>query len=169
MEIEYKFDINDWMEFQKNYMKNSKQFKRSKLFITLSVPFTFGILTLLDLLKGKFNLVLFVLLALISFFWILLYPKRVDKNTFNKAKKVIEDGDNSGIIGQHKLIINDEGILQIKPDSEQKIKWRGIKKVEDLENYYFLYTSSISAIIIPKNKISNSIEELDKLIKKNII
>jgi len=32
MKIEFDFELSDWMEFQKHFLKNSKQFKKSKLY-----------------------------------------------------------------------------------------------------------------------------------------
>ncbi|WP_422362445.1 YcxB family protein [Reichenbachiella sp.] len=43
-----------------------------------------------------------------------------------------------------------------------------MKKIEETIDYYFLYNTAVSAIIIPKKKIENDLEELDKILKTNI-
>ena len=100
--------------------------------------------------------------------WIVFYPKRMDKTALAKTKKIIEEGDNTGILGMHKITLNDEEIIHVEPESERKIKWKGIKKLEENDTHYFLYNTAISAIIIPKQKVLNDIEKLDKKLKSNI-
>lgn len=168
MEIEYDFEMNDWVEFQKNHLQNSKQFKRTKLIVSLMLPLIFSILIIFDLIKGEFNPVGWIIYSMMSLLWVLYYPKRMMNRTLDKARKMMEEGDNSGIVGHHKLILDDDGIMDIGPDCESKIKWNGIKKIVETEGYYFLYNTALSAIIIPKTKIEKGTEQLDKLLKAKV-
>lgn len=168
MEIEFDFEMSDWMEFQKNFLQNSKQFQRTKLIVTLMLPMIFGMLILFDLIRERFNPVGLVVYGVISILWVVFYPKRLINRTVNKARRMMEEGDNSGIIGRHTLVLHDDGIMDIGPDCESKIKWTGIKKIVETERYYFLYNTALSAIIIPKAKIENDIEQLDKLLKTKV-
>ena len=52
------------------------------------------------------------------------------------------------------------------PESERKVTWNRIKKMEEKYTYYFLYDTVLSAIIIHKNKISNELKEVDQMLKK---
>jgi hypothetical protein len=168
MEIEFEFEMEDWMKFQKNYLQKSKQFRRTKIIVAAMLPFIVCLGTALDLLKGEFNSVKLIMFGGLSILWIIFSPKWLFKRTLNKTKKMMEDGDNSGILGLHKIILNDEGIIHTEPESEQKIKWSGIKKIEESDSHYFLYNTAVSAIIIPKEKILNNVDQLDKLLKNNI-
>jgi hypothetical protein len=168
MEIEFEFEMEDWMNFQKNYLQKSKQFKRSKITVAAIFPLVVVLFTVLDLLKEEFSSVKFIFFGGLSILWIIYYPKYLLKKTLDKTKKMMEDGDSSGILGRHKIILNNEGFIHIAPESEQTIKWSGIKKIEESNSYYFLYNTAVSAIIIPKDKILNNIEQLDKLLKNNI-
>ena len=44
MEIEFEFEMNDLMKFQKNYMKNSKQFRRIKIIALAMMPLIFSVI-----------------------------------------------------------------------------------------------------------------------------
>lgn len=121
MEIEFEFEINDWMEFQKNYLQNSKQFRRTKIIVMAMLPVIFSVIILLESLKGNFSLFGLIVYGIASVLWIIFYPKRMYKQALSKTRKMIDEGDNTGILGLHKLIFNDEGIIHIEPESEQKI------------------------------------------------
>lgn len=168
MEIEFEFEMNDWMEFQKNYLKNSKQFRQTTIIVAAMVPVIFSLIIIIELLKGTFNPFGVIIFGVVSILWVAFYPKRLKKRTLAKTKKMIEEGDNTGILGMHKLTLNDEEIIHIEPESEQKIKWKGIKKLEESDTHYFLYNTAISAIIIPKQKVRDDIEKLDKILKSNV-
>ncbi len=168
MKIEFNFEMNDWMEFQKHYFRNSKQFRRTKIIVATSLPLIFCAIIIFELLKGEFRPVSIIVFGLVSLLWIIFYPKRMFNRTLDKTRKMIEEGDNTGILGRHELTLNDDGIIHVEPESEQKIKWSGIKKLEESDSYYFLYNTAVSAIVIPKQKVLNNIEQLDKILKSNI-
>ena len=168
MELEFDFEMNDWMEFNKDYLSNSKQYKSVKLIAQLILPVIFSAIIFLKDLSNVVGPTKLALLSLILLAWILYIPRFLDKRVLYRTKKALEDGDNSGILGRHKLIISDEGILNIQPGSEHNIKWNGFKKIVETDEYYFLYDTAVSALIIPKKKV-HELEKLSGLMKKNLI
>jgi hypothetical protein len=168
MEIEFEFEMNDWMEFNKDYLSNSKQYKSVKLIAQLILPVIFSAIIFLKDLSSVVGPTKLALLSLILLAWILYIPRFLDKRVLYRTKKMLEDGDNSGILGRHQLIISDEGILHIEPESEHNIKWNGFKKIVETDEYYFLYNTAVSALIIPKKKV-HELEKLSGLMKKNFI
>ncbi|MFK8045471.1 MAG: YcxB family protein [Crocinitomicaceae bacterium] len=164
MEIEFDFTVNDWMEFQKNYLKNSKQFNRTKIIVTVMFPLTFFFLLVIDYAQGKFNVAGLIVLVVASVLWVLFYPKRMYKRTLGRIRKMLEDGDNTGILGLHKLQLTKKGIVHTEPNSEQKITWTGIKKMEENDTHIFLYNTAVSAIIIPKLKIQDDLKEVKEIL-----
>ena len=70
MEIQYNFEINDWMAFQAHYIKNSKQFKRTKILVAAMVPAALFTMLVLDYLKGEFNLLVFAFFTVVSVLWV---------------------------------------------------------------------------------------------------
>ena len=56
MEIKFDFELDDWIGFQKNYLKNSKNFKKTKIISILLVPIIFIIMMLMDYLKDDFKI-----------------------------------------------------------------------------------------------------------------
>ncbi len=168
MEIEYKFDLVDYIEFQKNFIFNSKNFKRTKTITQLIGPVVFIFLILFEIHKNNFQLINMIILAVITVLWIYLSSKLLTKNTLKGAKKMMSRVDHSTIVGMHKLILNDDEITLIKPDSKQKVNWKEILKFEETDLHYFLYNTKNSAIVIPKYKVKDQLIELDKEIKLRI-
>ena len=168
MKIEFDFDIDDWMAFQKYYILNSKQVKRSKIFTTLLLPVIFSIFSLIDIINGNFSPARLVFYGIIFLLWIFINPKWMNRKMLKQVKKMINEGDNSGIFGKHEIDFEEDRIIWKNPESEEKVKWSGVKKLGETDNYYFLYVTAVSAIIIPKQKLNIDKEELDKLLKENI-
>ena len=168
MELEFEFEIADWMELQKNYLKNSKHFKRTKNIVLFMLPVVFSFLIFSDVLRNKFSFISIVIYGFASLLWILFYSKYLEKRALAKTRKMIEEGDNTGIIGKHKIILQEDGITHIEPESEKRIKWSGIKRLEENNDYYFLYNTTVSAIIIPKRKVAVDLDKLNRILIKNI-
>lgn len=168
MKIEFELDMNDWMELQRAHYSNSKQFKRTKLIVTLIMPFVCSVMLTIDAVNGKVGLVNVIVFSILSLLWVLFYPKRFVNRTIANTKKALEEGDNSGLLGNHTIVLNEEGIINTQPSTENKIQWVGIKKMLETNDYFFLYLTSVSAIIIPKRKIEKDLAELTSLLKTNI-
>jgi high-affinity Fe2+/Pb2+ permease len=169
MKIEFDFDIDDWMEFQKHHVLNSKQVKRSKIFVTLILPVMSSVFIYIDIIKDRLSPARLVFYVVITLIWILINPKWMNRSILKKAKKMLNEGDNSGVLGKNEVYFEESGIIHKMSGSEHKINWSGIKKLEETDTYYFLYDSALSAIIIPKQKLNVDKEALDKLLKDNIV
>ncbi|MBK6953360.1 MAG: YcxB family protein [Crocinitomicaceae bacterium] len=89
-----------------------------------------------------------------------------------RAKKLLAEGDNSGYLGKHEIEFTNDEIKSTVPQSTSTINWKGITRFIETDQYYFLYNSAASALIIPKFKLQISDAEkaeLDKLIKSKVI
>lgn len=165
---QFEFEIEDWLAFQKHFLLNSTKFKRTKMIMTFYLPVLLAVIMLVEyrvLSKNPF----FIIIAIIaSALWIIFYPKRLERRTLNNAEKMINSGDNSGVLGENTVALSDEFVLYITPESECKYKWSGVKKIEETDEYYFLFLSALTAIIIPKKKVESEIQEFDKYLKHRI-
>ncbi|WP_422358806.1 hypothetical protein [Reichenbachiella sp.] len=129
MEIKFDFDMDDWMEFQKLYIQNSHQHKRARLISTLIVPGFFIVFLTSYYTNGGSGILLPINFGLISIAWILFYPKHMLNRTMDNARKILENGDNSGTLGIHNLVFSDEGILnQNRNKNLSGLELRKLKK-----------------------------------------
>ncbi len=166
MKINFNFELNDWMAFQEFHLSESKQFKKTKLISTLTVPIVYGLFILNDAIKGELDIIPTSIFTVISILWMIYYPKRLTIRTLKKVKKILEDPVNSKIIGEHTIELSGQGLKITKPESENFINWNGLIRIAETKNYYFIYNTSISAIVIPKLKIESDLIEFDSFLKK---
>ena len=166
MKINYNFEINDWMAFQEFHLSESKQFKKTKLITTLTVPIVYGLFILNDAMKGELDIIPTSIFTVISILWMIYYPKRLTIRTLKKVKKILEDPANSKIFGIHTIELSEQGLKITKPESENFINWSGLIRIAETKNYYFIYNTTISAIVIPKVKIEENLSEFDSYLKK---
>lgn len=87
-------------------------------------------------------------LVLILFFWVIIlffsFKRAYRKSAFSKGKLYYG--------------FSDEEIEFEVPDSSGSLKWMAFKKVKDSKAFYFMYTSSVTALIIPKRAFESSTE-----------
>ncbi|MCK5741620.1 MAG: YcxB family protein [Chlorobi bacterium] len=159
IDFEFDFEIEDWMAFQKSYMENSKQFKRTRAFAAYTIPAMLSVSFIIDLLRTSITLEDHIIHLLFIIIWIPFARWLINSSTLRKFRKMLGEGDNSSILGLHRLILNEDGLQYFKPDSEGKMKWSAFKKLVQTEDYYFLYNSAISAMIIPKKKVDVDLGE----------
>lgn len=165
LNISYELTIDDWMAFQQHYLSTSKQFNQTKQFVAWIIPAIFLISSLYEIFLGNSNYYSIAVFMGISIVWLLLYPKIFEKRVLTTIKKILEEGDNSSILGVHNLVFNEDSLIVNEPNSEQIIKWSAIKRVEETEDYIFVYLNSISACIIPKFKIEDNKNQVKNLLK----
>ncbi|MEO6489413.1 MAG: YcxB family protein [Ferruginibacter sp.] len=92
----------------------------------------------------------------------------VRSNTIKQAKKITDDPGNSSIFLERSLFISESGIIAKDALIEIKYQWEAFIKKQESREYYFLFTSSIHAIIIPKRIFHNDVErkQLEKLLSQ---
>jgi hypothetical protein len=80
-----------------------------------------------------------------------VYPMFVRKNLRRRIVKMYGDGQNRGIIGEHELQIDADGLVEKTPLGEVRQGWDSIKKVVSHNNRTYIFISDTNAYILPKN------------------
>ena len=142
----------DFLNFNKHFLRK-KRLKKQFL-----IPSAFIIICILILNIGKpFNLpvILVELLFLITIWTLISF---VSYKIGLLALKKMPDTDGS-ILGPKTYVLEENGFKEISENSETLIKWSGIKNIEEVKDYYFIYVDNISAYIIPKRDFLNKNKE----------
>jgi hypothetical protein len=166
-ELAYEFEMSDWMALHSHHISHSKQYKQYFLFMKLMLPLTFVVLILKDLYLKQMSVAVITVAVILSILWLIFIPKRLKKNAEKRFLKVLNSGDNSSILGTHKIKIEDDGIHVEKPNSSGFMKWNAFNKIEQTVDHYFLYNSAISALIIPKMKLGTMGQYVHDELKKH--
>ena len=77
MTLQFEFDIEDWMEFQKHFISHSKRIKRTKWIITLLPPGIMAIVYLSDLSTRDSSGIGLIVLVLMMGLLDLVLPQEV--------------------------------------------------------------------------------------------
>ena len=156
MQVEYELSREDLFAFQWRAVQKSPQVKRAKR--TYSVWFVILLLFTLFLFNSSTPFhVINVAIPIISFaiagclVW--LFEKRRIIRSINEL--VSEEKLDSGLLGKHKIILNDNDVVEMTEVGESKTSWRGVHRLEQSDEYIFVYTTAIGAHVIPKRAFAN--------------
>lgn len=94
----------------------------------------------------------------------------VNINMRNQLYAFLENPLNFNVLTQTQLVISEVGISSKDSVCESNYKWDAIIKKVENRAYYFLYTSSIQALIIPKRILASEAEKekLSKLLAQHV-
>lgn len=73
--------------------------------------------------------------------------------TARSIRKLMEEANNRGALGERELQIDAEGISVRSPVSNSRILWSGIERFIEERAFAFIYISSIQAVTIPKQEV----------------
>ncbi|CAM3114981.1 YcxB family protein [Filibacter tadaridae] len=156
MEVYYNLTEEDYINFNLYHVKNSKTGNRAlKLQRFLSPLFFIVIAYIYSIMSGIPFLPLFITFLVMSILWILFYPKYFYSLIARNTKKMIKEGKNDGLLGNHHLKITEEGLVDTSSHKETKVSWSGITRFKEDDSYFYLYNSSVSAYILPKREIDH--------------
>lgn len=169
MEIRYGLTEEDYLNFNMFHIKNSKTAKRALNMQRFLTPLIFIVLSYVLSKVGNLSFFeLFITFLIVSILWIIFYPRYFYSYVIRNTKKMIKEGKNDGLLGEHHMILTEEGIIDSTSTGETKVTWPGIKTLcEDKSNIY-LYNSSVSAYILPKRELDD-VEEIITYLKSKLL
>lgn len=159
MEIKYTLTEEDYLAFNMFHVKNSTTATKSLKWQRFLMPVLFIFFAYIFSMIVDISLVV----SLITFFivgllWIVFYPKYFYSVVKRQTKKMIQEGENESLLGQHHLVMTEEGLIETTSSGETSISWKGIKKFTEDDDHFYLYNSGLSAIILPKRAVNNEEE-----------
>ena len=169
MEIHYELTEQDVVAFNLYHVKNSKVGKNSLQWQRYISPlifllFAYFLSIFTDMAKGP----LFATFGLTAILWVIFYPKYFYFHITRQVSKMLRGGKNEGLVGEHSMKMNKTGIAGQTAVGETKVQWAGVKQLIEDADYFYIYTSTVSAYIIPKRDVY-SVEGLKSYIQQRII
>jgi YcxB-like protein len=88
----------------------------------------------------------------------------------NKAKKILAKEENSHFFDETELDIYEENIISTDKLTNTQYSWKSIVRYAVTLEYFYLYTSTVQALIIPKRLFANEKEReaFDKFLTEKI-
>lgn len=167
MEIQYHLSEEDVVKFNLYHVKNSRIGKNSLRWQRIFSPVIFLLfayfLTIFTELEAGPLYATFVVTAIL---WVIFYPKYFYFHITRQVRKMLREGKNEGLVGDHEMRLTKAGITDSSSTGETKLTWQGISEIHEDADYFFLYNSSVSAYILPKRYIDEPEQFREYLYKR---
>ena len=167
MKLNYEINLDDYIEFNLHHLKHSKTVQKSLTnnrivvsLIYLVIPFLISFL-FKQPISGY--LLAFSLAAIVFFIY---FPKLYYRSTKNKMIKLLNDKSDESLFGEHSLKVDENGIKEITQSSVHEIKWDDIVEIKGTKNYFYIYFTSMQAIVVPLEAIKDDMERLLQFYRK---
>lgn len=151
--IEYTNDLDDIVQFHRDHLKTSKAGKRTILTNSIGVGIIFLLSYFLtSLVTGDPRLPLWtIILAAVL---VLLGRPITLWSTARTAKRMYRDGRNKGVLGWHRLSIEDDSLTEECESGSTQSRFDSIERVVDSGPVVYIYLGAILAHVVPKDKVS---------------
>ncbi|ARD47863.1 YcxB family protein [Sporosarcina sp. P33] len=154
MEIQYKLTEEDVVAFNLYHVKHSKVGKNSLQWQRYISPlifllFAYFLSVFTEMPKGP----LFAAFGITAVLWVIFYPKYFYFHITRQVRKMLKEGKNEGLVGEHLMKMNKAGITDKTSVGETAVQWTGVKQLREDAEYFYVYTSTVSAYIIPKRDV----------------
>lgn len=153
MKFSFENVIEDFAQLQEDYAFSSKLYKRNKKYFVIIGPICIGIVGSFESLINGIELFPLVAISTIAIVWLLVASKFFKYITLRRIKFIMNESDLKAFVGKKEIELNEVEMTIIAGESHSKIKWNKFIKMSETNKYIFLYFTSLSAIIIPKDRI----------------
>ena len=168
MHFSFTLDVEDWMEFQKHFLLTSRMFKRTRIMLTWLLPLVILFLFFKDFDASQLSASYaapYIVMAAVAFAWMIFFPNFYFNRVLSQARKLAERGEHNDILGDRELTVDaNDGITQKFGGEVFEVTWNDIVRIDQTENYYYLFNTKMSAVIVPVLKIRSNPDQ-GKLIK----
>jgi hypothetical protein len=66
-----------------------------------------------------------------------------------------EEKPGKGQLGRHRIVLGEDGLKESTAVGESRTSWAGVDRIEQNQDYIFIYTSHAAAHVIPKRAFSS--------------
>ncbi|KUP04350.1 hypothetical protein Q73_15875 [Bacillus coahuilensis m2-6] len=154
MELTYTLTEEDYLRFNVFHIKNSATGKKALNIQRYVTPVFFVVIAyVFSIILHKPFLEVFLPFFIVGALWVLFYPKYFYNHITRTVKKAFREGNNEGLLGQHRLTIDDEGFVDETANGLTRLAWAGVVEVKEDEHSLYIYNSAVSAYILPKQEI----------------
>ena len=159
-EIEYTIGKDDILAFNRFHTRHSaawkRQYREQQIVSSALIFFIcFALALIACVIRPETPLAvaapLGILIAAVAiFFNLLFYRYQVNSSQKKLVNEMIDEGRNRGMLGRHKLIVEDEYLVEITEVAEGRTMWIGVERVEQDDDYIAIYIGYATAHVIPK-------------------
>lgn len=172
MKVSFDIEMDDMLSFQKHFINTSPTMKKAKRMVTYLFPLFIIIFSFFTFYSryNRIDISFIVVMAIVSALWVIFVPRFFVSNTLKRAKKILSKPGNEVMFGTFEMTFTDNGFDVKTATTQSNILWSAVPKIDETNNYFYVYLSQASAYIIPKNKISaTDVENLRSVFSQHLL
>ena len=160
MKIDYTLTKEDYIAYNIHHIEHSPTLKRSINIQRYGLALIFLIFPFIIAGFTQIPLQLWLIVyGTVFIVWIRFYPKYFVNSTKKRILRLIEEGNNSSLFGPRSIIMTEEGVEEISEQGESRVTWNFIDRIEETQDYIYIYTSSVNAYVVPVRAFQNILEK----------
>ena len=169
MQINYHLTEEDYLHFNLFHIKNSNTGRKALMIQRVLSPVMFVVIAFLfSYITETPFLFMFIPMFILAILWLIFYPKYFYNTIIRQSKKMIKEGKNNGLLGEHTMMLTEDGLSDLNQKGETKVNWSGIEVFKEDNDYFYLYNSSVSSYILPKRALSDE-QEFRKYVQSKLV
>ena len=157
MKVEYEVTLDDLVRFNLYHLSHSPFGRRQRSMIRYGPAIIFLTLGVIEyLLLGRSSILITGWVVALVFF--LATPAWWDWEVKRRTVKFMGEGNNRGITGPCLLTISQDDLQVVSDNGGGNLKWSAIEKIVASGTHTYIYSSSLSAFMIPHKAFTNDAE-----------
>jgi YcxB-like protein len=153
MEINYELEPRDIIAFQKHAYKTSATNRNIRWHMYILFGAIAAYFTLFDSFYSLITRLIWFLMSIglyLLCFW--FWNSVINAYAF---KKSIPEGTDNGVLGHHKIVLSENGLLETTNVNETSHSWKGVDRIEQIRDYIFIFVTPQVAHVIPKRAFTD--------------
>lgn len=163
LEIEYEFREKDLIHYNEKQFESSPEVQRKLRQNKVIVP---GIIVIIGIFYWSYfgDKISSLYVILLGFAWALISPRVLIWDLRRQVLLNYSDKEKLAMFGPYKLTIEPKALIEKSPSGKHKMEWKDLLRVEQDEQYAYIYVDVGTALIIPRETVSKG--NLDEFIKQ---
>jgi len=162
LEVDYVLTPDDLYAFQLRALQKSPIAKRSRRNVYIGILAALVILTVVPAIgsdgfvfsRVSIGFIAIPVVIFVALTWLIEKPmaRRAIRQVVQQEKP------DKGQLGRHTVRLEDTAVVESTAVGDQRISWNGIDRIEYDPDYIYIYTTPMSALVIPKRAFTSSVE-----------
>lgn len=162
LQLNYKLTDEDYIEFNEFHQLIHSEVGKRNLFLLKLIGPMISILAIVIFILARAEIMLIVIEAIVlcifSMVWI-AFSKKIMKRGIRKTILKMKETDGLPFAEETTLNFTEDQIIEITKNQELKVDYKKIEDVCETEKDFYVYISSMEALIIPKRVLDQDMEK----------
>ena len=162
LQLNYKLTDEDYIEFNEFHQLIHSEVGKRNLFLLKLIGPMISVLAIVIFILARAEIMLIVIEAIVlcifSMVWIAL-AKKIMKRGIRRTILKMKETEGLPFAEETTLNFTEDQIIEITKNQEMKVDYKKIQDVCETEKAFYVYISSMEALIIPKRVLDQDMEK----------